>query len=205
MELEFFRLAFVYGHLIACSLAIGTILISDFAAVRQLVFGDPYKGEDLKHLQSLQKTVTFALVALWISGAVIVSVDVAGKGLSYFDNPKMQAKIIIVCLLTLNGILLHNTVLPLMKKAKNLFNLSSVQRTFALFTGTFSATSWFYAAFLGVGRPLAWKFPLLVLLTPYSALTASAFAGMLILVAWAQYRTKNAPRHFDQGNFAGAF
>ncbi|QCB48192.1 hypothetical protein [Hydrogenophaga sp. PAMC20947] len=205
MELEFFRLTIVYGHLIACSVAIGAILVSDFAAVRQLVSGDPYRGEDPKHLQSLQKTVTLALVALWISGAVLVAIDVAGKGMGYFDNPKLQAKIIIVCVLTLNGILLHNTVLPLMMKAKSLLNLSWGQRAVALFTGTFSATSWFYAALLGVGRPLSWKYPLMLLLTPYFALMAGGFAGMFGLVAWAQYRTRKEPRHIEREDMVGAF
>lgn len=206
MEFEFFRLTAVYGHLIACSLAIGSVLVSDFTAVRQLVSGDPYRGEDPQHLKNLQKTVTLALIALWISGAVILAIDVSDKGMGYFDNPKLQAKIIIVCLLTLNGILLHNTVLPLMKKAKSLLNLSWGQRAFALFTGTFSAASWFYAALLGVGRPLSWKYPLMVLLTPYSALIAGGFAGMLGLVAWAQYRTNKVPcRHHEHGTLVGAF
>ena len=118
MESDFFRLATVYGHLIACSVAIGSILVSDFAVLRQLISGDPYQGQDPRHLQHLQRTVSFALLALWLTGAVIIAIDVTAKGMGYFDNPKLQAKIIVVCLLTLNGILLHNTVLPMMKKAR---------------------------------------------------------------------------------------
>lgn len=194
MEHEFFRLTVVYGHLVACSLAIGSIFVSDFAAVGRLLSGNPYRGEDPQHLQNLQRTVTLALVALWVSGAVIVAIDVAGKGLGYFDNPKLQAKIIVVCLLTLNGILLHNTVLPLMKKARSLLNLSPGQRTLALFTGTLSATSWFYAALLGVGRSLSWKIPLMSLLTPYAALIAGGFAGTLGLVAWVHFRSDQGGR-----------
>jgi hypothetical protein len=205
MESEFFRLATVYGHLIACSVAIGSILLSDLAVVKQLISGDPYRGQDAKHLQHLQKTVSLALLALWLTGGVIIAVDVAAKGMGYFDNPKLQAKIIIVCLLTLNGILLHNSVLPMMKKAKSLLNLSSGQRGFALFTGTFSATSWFYAAMLGVGRPLSWKFPLMTLLSPYAALIAGGFAGMLSLVTWAQYRTKKGAGHIENSSLVGAF
>lgn len=204
MESEFFRLAIVYGHLIACSVAIGSILVSDLAVVKQLISGDPYRGQDAKHLQHLQKTVSLALLALWLSGAVIIAIDLAAKGMGYFDNPKLQAKIIIVCLLTLNGILLHNTVLPVMKKAKSLLNLSSAQRSFALFTGTFSATSWFYAAMLGVGRPLSWKYPLTVLFTPYAGLFAGSFAGMLGLVAWARYRTSRTAHDYGNTNLAGA-
>ncbi len=201
MEHELFRLTVVYGHLIACSLAIGSIIVSDVAALRQLLSGDPHRSEDPQHLQSLQNTVTLALVALWVSGAVIVATDVAAKGMGYFDNPKLQAKIIVVCLLTLNGILLHNAVLPLMKKAKNLLSLPRGQRTLALFAGSFSAASWFYAALLGVGRPLSWKFPLMSLLTPYATLVAGGFAGMLALVAWAQFRSEQG--HTSHAGYHG--
>lgn len=200
MESEFFRLAAVYGHLIACSVAIGSILVSDFFVVKQLVAGNPLQGQDPKHLQELQRTITFALLALWISGAVIMAVDVAAKGMGYFDNPKLQAKIIVVCLLTLNGILLHNTVLPMMKKARSLLRLAPPQRSFALLFGTFSATSWFYAALLGVGRPLSWKYPLMTLLTPYPAVIAGGFAAMLGLVAWAHHRIH--PDHSASGHTA---
>lgn len=195
---EFFRLAVVYVHLIACSVAIGSIVVSDFAVVRQLISGDPYQGQDNEHLQQLQSAVTFALLALWLTGAVIIAIDVAAKGLGYFDNPKLQAKIIIVCLLTLNGVLLHNTVLPMMKKAKSLLRLTWSQAAFALFVGTLSAISWFYAAFLGIGRHLSWKYPLMQLLAPHTALIACAFLGMLSLLAWAKYRTrKPSQRDFD--------
>lgn len=192
MESEFFRLGTVYAHLVACSVAIGSILLNDLAVVRQLISGNPYQGQDAKHLQHLHVTVSHALLALWLTGALIMSIDVAAKGMAYFDNPKLQAKIIIVCLLTLNGILLHNTVLPMMKKAKSLLNLSFGQCNFALFTGIFSASSWFYAALLGVGRPLSWKYPLTTLLLPYPALIAGGMAGMLCIVAWARYRTDKA-------------
>jgi hypothetical protein len=205
MDLEFFRLAVVYGHLIACSVAIGSIFVSDLGLVRQLIAGNPLRGQEPKHLQDLQRTVTVALFALWISGALLVAIDVAGKGMSYFDNPKLQAKIIIVCLLTLNGILLHNTVLPLMKKAKSLLSLSWNQSAFAIFTGTFSAASWFYAALLGVGRPLSWKYSLSLLLSPYMALIAIGFALMLGLVAWARHRVEAGSLRQRTYAIAGAF
>ena len=116
-----------------------------------------------------------ALVALWITGIGIVGIDYAGKGMEYFLNPKLQAKIGIVVLLTFNGFLLHSAVLPALKKAGSLLKLSFNLRMLALFSGALSGVSWFYAAMLGVGRPLAWKYSLVELLAAYPVLIVGGF------------------------------
>lgn len=204
MELEFSRLALVYAHLIACCAAIGLILVSDIAMVRQLINGNPTERMDPKHLRELQNTVALALAALWATGAGIVALDASVKGYEYFANPKLQAKITIVTLLTLNGVLLHHKVLPLMSKAGALLNMSFANRTMAVFVGSVSAVSWFYAALLGVGRPLSWKYPLTNLLAAYPVLIAGGFMGMMMLTAWAQYRASGQARAFEGTRFVGA-
>lgn len=204
MEYEFLRMAIVYAHLIACCAAIGLILMSDIAMVKQLIVGNPRERMDPKHLQDLQNTVALALVALWATGVAIITLDASSKGLEYFTNPKLQAKITVVFLLTLNGFLLHHRVLPLMKKAGSLLNMSYSQRSFAVFAGSASAVSWFYAALLGVGRPLNWKYSLTEILAAYPALIAGGFAAMMMLVAWAQYRASDETRALDGSRFVGA-
>jgi hypothetical protein len=202
MELEFSRMALVHAHLIACCAAIGLILMSDIAMVTQLISGDPHERMDPKHLQDRQNTV--ALAALWATGAGIIALDASVKGWEYFANPKLQAKITVVALLTLNGILLHHRVLPLMKKAGTLLNMSFSLRSFAVFAGSVSAVSWFYAAMLGVGRPLNWKYPLSQILAAYPVLIAGGFAALMLMVAWARYRTSGESRSFEGTRFVGA-
>jgi hypothetical protein len=202
MELEFSRMALVHAHLIACCAAIGLILMSDIAMVTQLISGDPHERMDPKHLQDRQNTV--ALAALWATGAGIIALDASVKGWEYFANPKLQAKITVVALLTLNGILLHHRVLPLMKKAGTLLNMSFSLRSFAVFAGSVSAVSWFYAAMLGVGRPLNWKYPLSQILAAYPVLIAGGFAALMLMVAWARYRTSGESRAFEGPRFVGA-
>jgi hypothetical protein len=202
MELEFSRMALVHAHLIACCAAIGLILMSDIAMVKQLISGDPHERMDPKHLQDRQNTV--ALAALWATGAGIIALDASVKGWEYFANPKLQAKITVVALLTLNGILLHHRVLSLMKKAGTLLNMSFSLRSFAVFAGSVSAVSWFYAAMLGVGRPLNWKYPLSQILAAYPVLIAGGFAALMLMVAWARYRTSGESRAFEGPRFVGA-
>jgi hypothetical protein len=186
--MEFARLGVLYVHLLACCVALGLILTSDLKMVRQLLNGDHAGPHHLAHMESLQTTVSYALIALWISGGAIIGLDVAEKGVSYFFNPKLQAKIGMVVVLTLNGYLLHAAVMPAMKKAGSLLNLAFNSRMLAIFSGAVSGVSWCYAAMLGVGRPLAWKYSVMELLAAYPLLIAGGFMAMLALTVWASER-----------------
>ena len=206
MEIEFTRMGIVYLHLIACCVAIGLVLMSDLEMVKQLIKADPDDKLDSRHLSGLQKTVSRALLALWITGAAIIALDASIKGWGYFANPKLQSKVAIVMLLTLNGFALHKYVLPLMQKAGSLLKLSFSQRMLAIFTGAVSGVSWFYAAMLGIGRPLNWKYSLGEILAAYPVLIAGGFVSMMLLTAWSQYKAKNHARTwaFHVNTFAGA-
>lgn len=186
---EFARLGVVYIHLIACCVAIGLVLTSDIAMVRQLFAGESSDRAHMRHMEELQATVVWALAALWISGLAVVALDASSKGWQYFANPKLQAKILIVVLLTLNGVVLHHLVLPWLQKAGSLFGLSAGQRMFAVFAGAVSGVSWLYAAMLGVGRPLSWKYSLMELMIAYPLLISGGFMSMLLLTALGRHRS----------------
>lgn len=188
--LEFARLGLVYVHLIACCVAIGLVLKSDVELVRSLFTGErAAHGAHLAEMNQLQAIVSLALAFLWATGAWIIALDVATKGgWEYFANPKLQAKILLVALLTLNGVVLHHLVLPWMQKAGSLLELSFERTTLAAFAGTVSGVTWLYAALMGVGRPLAWKYSLGQLMAAYPVLIAGGFVGMLAIVTWCKHR-----------------
>lgn len=179
--MEFLRLGVIYVHLVACCVAIGLVLTSDVAMVRDLLKRKVFTEHDNAHMESLQKSVIIALIALWVTGIAIIGIDYLEKGMDYFMNPKLHAKVIIVMLLSYNGILLHRLVLPALQKAGTLLNLGFSARMLALFCGSLSAVSWMYAAMLGVGRPLAWKYSLSELLMAYPVLIVLGFLTMLAL------------------------
>ena len=147
--------------------------------------------EDPDHIDYLQKVVSGSLVVLWLTGIAIISLDASQKGWEYFLNPKLQAKIAIVVLLTVNGFFLHRSILPLMKKAGSLLDLPLDYRFLAMFSGAVSAVSWFYAAMLGIARPLNWTYSLTEILAAYPVLIAGGFLGMLALAAWARRRSRD--------------
>ncbi|WP_412023621.1 MULTISPECIES: hypothetical protein [Burkholderia] len=196
--MEFVRMGIVFVHLIACCVAIGLVLTSDIAMVRQLLDSDAPTDSAQVHLASLQRTVTLALTVLWITGIAIIAFDMRTQGLGYLGNPKLQAKIGIVALLTFNGIALHSAVLPAMQKAGSLLKLSFERRMVAIFAGVISAVSWFYAAMLGVGRPLSWKYSLIQILAAYPALIAGGIATMLLITAVAKSRAPVERRNTEK-------
>lgn len=184
--MEFLRLGVVYVHLLACCVAIGLVFTSDIAMVRDILKRTVFTEHDNAHMESLQKSVVVALICLWVTGTAIIGIDYLDKGLEYFMNPKLQAKVIIVVLLTYNGVLLHRLVLPALQKAGSLLDLGFSARMLALFCGALSAVSWLYAAMLGVGRPLAWKYSLSDLLMAYPVLIMLGFLTMLALTQRAK-------------------
>ncbi|WP_439860980.1 hypothetical protein [Pseudomonas sp. MBLB4136] len=196
--MEFMRLGIVYAHLIACCVAIGMVLTSDFAMIKELFKGGNSHLQDSQHMESLQKSVSAALAVLWLSGVAIIWLDISASGLSYLLNPKLQAKITIVMLLTFNGMLLHGVVLPALQKAGSLLKLNFSMRMFALFAGALSGVSWFYAAMLGIGRPLSWKYSLTEILAAYPVMIVGGFAAMVLLTQWAMKREARE----EQGDLA---
>jgi hypothetical protein len=189
---DLMRLGVLYMHLIACCVAVGLVLTSDVAMVRQLLQGNDSAHCAKPHLESLQRTISLALLVLWITGAAIILLDLSVKGWTYLQNPKLQAKVLIVSLLTINGVLLHRVVMPAMVRAGTLLGLEPGVRTLALFTGTVSAVSWFYAALLGVGRPLAWKYSLAELMLAYPLLIIGGYLAMQLLLGLAHKRSKTS-------------
>lgn len=189
MKLELMRMGIVYIHLLACCIAIGTVFMSDLQLVRELVMGG--RGEtDATHLRGLHRTLVWALSALWLTGLGLVGFDVWTKGLQTLMNPKLQAKIAVVVLLTLNGIALERAVLPALQKAGSLLRLQVGPRMLSLFIGAVSAASWLYAALLGVGRPLNWKFSLTQVMAGWPVLVVGGFLSMTLVTAWAQRRRR---------------
>jgi hypothetical protein len=187
---EFGRLMLVYTHLIACCVAIGLVLKSDVTIMIHTFKADPASAHaHAKEMKELESIVIAALFALWTTGVAIVTLDATTKdGWQYFANPKIQAKILIVTLLTLNGVVLHKLVLPWMRKAGSLLSMSFDKSMLSTFAGTVSGVSWLYAAMLGVGRPLAWKYSLGELMAAYPVLIAGGFLLSMAAITWCKSR-----------------
>src|SRR5207244_4425670 len=100
------------------------VLSSDFIMVKRIWMDIHHKHLDKDHLNNLQQVVLTSLALLWVTGVTICTVDWTTQGWHYFENPKMQVKILMVVLLTINGVILHRHVLPMLHKVDRLHHLS---------------------------------------------------------------------------------
>src|SRR5258708_22784754 len=166
------------GHLIGLTIGLGgaTILVS--IMLRLGVQGRAIQQNDANLVALVSKLVTWALVALWVSGIGFeiqywyVSPDIMA-------NPKVYAKLAIVVILTVNGMVLHSRVLPIVYRrvGQPLFDgLTSRELNTMLVCGTISMFSWYTPFFLGIAREMNFVVPATAILAVYAAMVAAAIA-----------------------------
>ncbi|MES2933100.1 MAG: hypothetical protein V4805_06400 [Pseudomonadota bacterium] len=189
------RLAFLYIHLLACCVAIGMTIVNDIMLIRRILTGD-VSDRRRADLDNLQSTIMIALILLWTTGISVTAFDVFADGLHVFENPKLQAKILVCLALTINGIVLHHQVFPVLQKAGSILKLEHFRLKLALITGTISGISWLYVAFLGIARPLAWKYSLFEMLIAYPLLIMMAYMSFRWTLDWSRKRTENLISQF---------
>lgn len=141
---ELVRSLLIFLHLAAMIAAGISIAFGDYAILRHRPIN--------KHLLiKASRAVTWSLLALWVTGLSIISLDMSTVALSLAKAPKLQAKLTVVVLLTANGFLLHRYTLQALggrrRPTEDQVRLSAI-------LGAVSATSWAYAMFLGVAK--AW-------------------------------------------------
>jgi hypothetical protein len=138
----------VYIHLIATCAAIGTIVITDLrlaakAMGYRVVIPPPERFETL--------IVSAALAVLYLTGAAIVYLGLQANP-DYLANQKVQAKLVLVALLTVNAAVLHRMVFPILGRSRPVSGWNRVEWTTVALSVSFSNSVWFFCAFLGIAR-----------------------------------------------------
>ncbi len=145
----------VLSHILALALGLGAALLADWIVLRKLVFG-LVSRRAAGQLVDLSHAVCVGLVLIWITGALLVTDNALDVPVSVM-NQKLWAKLVIVVILTLNALLLHRIVLPMVASRvgqplfETIFNRLPMVSTLL---GAASAVSWTFAAYLGVAREL---------------------------------------------------
>lgn len=141
---ELVRSLLIFLHLAAMIAAGISIAFGDYAILR-------HRPVNRDLMVKASRAVTWSLVALWVTGLSIISLDMSTVALTLATAPKLQAKLTVVLILTANGFLLHRFTLTALGGRKR---PSEQQVKLAAILGAVSATSWGYAMFLGVAK--AW-------------------------------------------------
>ncbi len=181
---------FLLGHLAGLALGLGGVTVLDLYVLRFLR-GAPVRAADLELVRFVARLVSFGLVLLWASGlGFLVNYWVTDPHL--LMNGKLQAKILIVLLLTANGLVLHARVLPIFGRSLGrglLEGLTRGHRNLALGCAAISITGWYAAFLLGALRELNFAAPPEVFLAAYLL----ALGLVLVLAIAVSARLKVGP------------
>ena len=135
----------LFAHVIAFAITLSAVLREDLRWLLE-------RRIDTTRLRDTMRTVSIGLAVLWGSGLALWAFAAAASPLAWALTPKLAAKLVVVCLLTINGWALHAWVFPKLcaggPPGPLAWRLSAV-------LGAFSSASWIFAAFLGVARPLS--------------------------------------------------
>jgi len=158
-------------HFCGLVLGVGAATLLDLIIARFILM----RGISYEHVYVVDfssKIVTIGLGLLWISGiGFLVHYGVFEP--AKLQNPKIWAKIAIVAVLSINGLLVHYFVLPRIRNqvGKRLLDgLSPFDCSLVLLAGTVSTISWYAPLILGAIPQLNYVVPAEVILSSYALL-----------------------------------
>jgi len=163
-------------HLTGLIMGFGGAVLADYTIFSHGVIR-PVSEYTIFQTRLLSHIVSIGLCILWVSGFALIMVKLQLQP-DFMQNPKVWAKIVVVVMLTINGILVHRYILPLVIRSQGsrLFDGVTVRQVACLtFLGSVSLVSWSLPFILGKAAGLNF-------VTPMSSILA-AYLG-LILVAW---------------------
>lgn len=144
------RYVFVVVHVLALAIALGAVLKEDY----RLIWGRQTRL-DVQGLHQVARLVFVSLAVLWFTGLVLIGIDTGFAVDKIVNNPKLMAKLTVVVVLTVNGMVLHRYLMPLLNSSRARTVLAAT--AFSL-VGAISMVSWISAAALGVAKPIASMF-----------------------------------------------
>lgn len=142
MEIE--RMILVMAHVLCLVLAAIGIALADLSLFRA-------RRVDRRLLHTASQAVMWALLALWLSGLGIIWIDTRFDPETLWASPKLQAKLCVTTLLSINGVVLHKQFFSGIGHSHT-HPVAAANLTTML--AAISGASWLYAAFLGLARAL---------------------------------------------------
>ncbi len=175
MDLSFIdaKTLFLIVHLFGIALGAGGAFISDLLFFKSIRDKKITKTE-MGFLILGSHCVTVGLCILVISGAGLFSLDPA----KYLASSKFLAKMTVVAILALNGIIFHMVHIPRLKRlaaGKISATIFKRYRWQILASGVISLVSWATAIVLGAFKTIPWEYELII-----SLYVAVLFFGLLV-------------------------
>lgn len=190
-----FKLLLLFTHLLGTSLALGAIVATDIRLLRRL-------ADDRVRIAPpnpfVMRLITVALLLLYATGTAMIALGVTGDPDYLSNNPKLQAKLVLIALLTVNALVLHRYTFPGLARGRRVARWKVGDFMRVAVPVSLSNCLWMYCAFLGIARP--WNHSAsfgFVLGTGAWLFAATLAAVTTILVVAAQDRTDAEPGWID--------
>ncbi len=171
----------VFGHLLAASMALGAIVATDLRLLSKL-------SQDKVRIAPpnpfVARIVMLALLLLYATGGAIVLFGL-GERADYLDNPKLQAKILLVVVLTLNAFVLHYVTFPRLARGRRVARWHLADWILVAVPVATSNFLWMFIAFLGVARPWNYSMPMRDIFEIAAALYLIVLVGVFTILATA--------------------
>lgn len=138
----------------------------------------PLSEGHIRFISTISRAIGGALATLWLSGAALAWLRIS-QDEAFLWSTKLHAKLVIVAILTLNGIFIHTRILPIIKGAlgRKLFRaIAPSERSLLLTGGGISFVSWYVPLALGYSKEIDGVVPLYALLALYACLVLGALA-----------------------------
>ncbi len=188
-------------HFCGLVLGVGAATLLDLIIARFILM----RGISFEHVYVVDfssKIVAIGLGLLWISGVgLLIHYGVFEP--AKLQNPKIWAKIAIVAVLSVNGLLVHYFVLPRIRNQvgkRLLEGLSPSDCSLVLLTGTVSVISWYVPLILGAVPQLNYVVPAEMILSGYALLLIAV--NIVIHGAIVFFGGYSIPADSDQGRIS---
>ena len=183
----------VFAHLLAASMALGAIVATDLRLLSKLAQD---KVRIAPPNEFVTRIIMLALLLLYVTGGAIVWHGL-GERPDYLENPKLQAKILLVVVLTINAFILHRVTFPRLARGRRVVRWNAADWIVVAVPVAVSNFLWMFTAFLGIARP--WNFAI-----PASEIFAIAAALYLVTQCGVVVILATAGRKVEPGQFRWA-
>lgn len=189
------KLLLLFAHLLGTSLALGAIVATDIRLLRRL-------ADDRVRIAPpnpfVMRLITIALVVLYLTGGAMVALGLIDDPTYLSGNPKLQGKLILIAVLSINALVLHHYTFPSLARGRRVARWKPADFMRVALPVALSNCLWMYCAFLGIARPWNHTVSIGFVLGTAVWLFAAALAGITtILVIAAQDRTDAEPGWID--------
>lgn len=191
-------------HFIGLAFGIGAATMLDLIVLRFFIYKkiSPAAFDIFKFGSGI---VSIGICILWLSGFGFLAFYALVEPIK-LTNEKVWAKMVIVLILTINGLIIHKSILPVLKSqvGKRVFEgLDMTERRKLVTVGTISVVSWYAPLIIANLSSLNFTVPALQILSAYAlvllVVLALARVGLAVKFAPGSGSTSASPSYTPDG------